>query len=218
MTKRRRNSAKYRALGQFVYIFSLLVMLGVFWLLMTNSDFERWSTQQFGLNSAILVAVIIATVAGLIPSLLTLWWVRRNRAQPDETFIFEETPTRQAASHVFEQEVAALIKTLTGNQTVVVGGAGDGGVDIEVYNEKQRLIGVIQCKQVKANKILPPAVIRELNTVKHYRQVNTAYLVTTGRFSQESIELARELGVRLISGTELTKLRQKTTSKTQSPA
>ena len=113
----------------------------------------------------------------------------------------KQTPTE------FEHEVARLIQMLSGKRTQVVGGAGDGGIDVKVFGEDNRLVGVVQCKLYAPNKALSPSYIRDLNTVRHYHHLNTAYLVTTGKFSQASQKLAQQLGIKLIDGASLEKLR-----------
>lgn len=132
-----------------------------------------------------------------------------TRLQPATEFSFEEsTMTKQQLATQFEYDVAQLIQRLTGKRTEVVGGSGDGGIDINVYNDNGRLVGIVQCKHLQENKTVYPAYIRDLNTVRHYHHVNIAYLVTTGRFSNESYQLANDLGVRLIDGNRLQQLQQ----------
>src|SRR5690606_101469 len=51
----------------------------------------------------------------------------------------------------FERQVARLITYQTGHTTKVIGGAGDNGVDIKVYNKDRQLVGVVQCKRYNPN-------------------------------------------------------------------
>jgi HJR/Mrr/RecB family endonuclease len=140
--------------------------------------------------------------------ILSVLFAPRRKKEP--TVDFDEKPrSRQQSASAFEHEVAGLIKQLTGNRTEIIGGSGDGGIDIKVYGDDGRLVGIVQCKKVAATRLVSPAYIRELNTVRHYHQVNIAYLVTTGRFSQKSEALANELGVRLVDGDAIEKLRAK---------
>src|SRR5690606_29089234 len=60
----------------------------------------------------------------------------------------------------FERQVARLITFQTGHTTKVIGGAGDNGVDIKVYNKDRQLVGVVQCKRYNPNKALPPMYVR----------------------------------------------------------
>lgn len=112
----------------------------------------------------------------------------------------------------FEEEVARLITMRTGCHTQVVGGSGDRGVDIKVYDANRRLVGVVQCKRYRPGKALPPMFVREMATVKQMHQVNIAYIATTAYFTRKSQEEARLLGVRLIDGRDLKHISRKATS------
>jgi len=102
----------------------------------------------------------------------------------------------------FEEHVAWIITNSTPYSAKRGGGSGDGGVDIEVF-KGHRKVGVIQCKRYKPSKSLPPSFIRELATVRAMADVETAYLVTNAKFSKQSQETAKTLGVRLIDGKKL---------------
>ncbi len=113
----------------------------------------------------------------------------------------------------FEHEVAWLINVLTDNKAVVVGGAGDGGIDVKVYDRKGRLTGIVQCKRYNPEVVLPPGYVRELHSVKTQHKVKSATLVTTARFSDQTRKEARSLGIDLIDGQKLIHLRQKARSR-----
>ncbi|MAU08219.1 MAG: hypothetical protein CL607_00235 [Anaerolineaceae bacterium] len=122
---------------------------------------------------------------------------------------FADIPHKKQTPTEFEHEVAGLIHHISGKRAEVVGGAGDGGIDIKVFSKKNRLVGVVQCKMYSPNRTVNPSAIRDLNTVRHYNHVNIAYLVTTGRFSNTSYELAKELGIQLIDGESLNHIRHR---------
>jgi hypothetical protein len=113
----------------------------------------------------------------------------------------------------FEQEVAWLINVLTRNKAVVVGGSGDGGIDIKVFDRKERLVGIVQCKRYNPDSVLPPGYVRELHSVKLSNGVGTATLVTTARFSDQTRQDAKELGIDLVDGSKLTQLKLKARAK-----
>ncbi len=155
------------------------------------------------------VALAVGLGIGLLVfALFSVLFMRKTRVET--TFDFDQAPiSRQKAATDFEYEVAGIIHAMTGKRTAVVGGSGDGGIDIKVFDDKNQLVGIVQCKNINPNKTVYPAHIRDLNTVRHHHQVNTAYLVTTGRFSENSRELAQKLGVKLIDGATLKKMRAK---------
>lgn len=202
----RKRSRKSSIAEQLVY--SISVLLGIivffvsFFLLPLSQPVERLAASFVAAAfvmffATILLAIIVGLLTPKKPVELTF----------DEP-IKKTIAQRNKAASEFEYEIASMINQLTGKKTQVVGGAGDGGVDIKVYDNDMRLVGIVQCKRIANNKTLSPSFIRELNAVKHHHQVNTAYLVTTGRFSQQSYDLAQKLGVRLIDGEALKSLRR----------
>lgn len=109
----------------------------------------------------------------------------------------------------FEEVVARMIAQ-QGYKTKVVGGAGDQGVDVKVFNPQGQLVGVVQCKRYRPNKALAPSFVREMATVRQMHGVNIAYLATTAYFTEETKALARQLNVRLIDGHDLKQISRKT--------
>jgi HJR/Mrr/RecB family endonuclease len=202
MGRSRRKKTDLRS--EIIYRLSLLAAIGgLFGGLRLFEALKLDSILTFTLSGASAIVAAFATT--IVLSLLF-----RPKPKIEATFDFDEAPpSRQKAATEFEYEVAGLIHKMTGKRTEVVGGSGDGGVDIKVYEADGRLLGVVQCKNLASNKTVHPTYIRDLNTVRHYHQVKTAYLVSTGRFSEDSQKLAQQLGIKLIDGTALTRLRKK---------
>lgn len=109
----------------------------------------------------------------------------------------------------FEEAVAHMIAE-QGYQTKVVGGAGDHGVDVKVFNAQGRLVGVVQCKRRRPGRALSPEHVRALATVRDDFRVNIAYLATTTHFTEETRLYAKQHGVRLIDGDDLKRIIHKT--------
>jgi len=189
-----KQSKSAKLLGEILYRLSVLIGLGCFVAGIKLFDGVVESSQQL-LFSAIFAGV------GMVGSAMIFLIIKKSittRRRGVQNFNFEQpATTRHEVATQFEYDVAKLIQQLTGKQTEVVGGSGDGGIDVKVYNKKRKLVGIVQCKRLNPNKAVYPAYIRELNSVRHYHHVNIAYLVTTGRFSDKSYQLAKELGVRL---------------------
>ena len=107
----------------------------------------------------------------------------------------------------FERMVAIIFENL-GYKTKVVGGAGDGGIDIEAHKEGKKFF--IQCKrkeQVRPSEIRDFAgSIQNLNL-----ETEKGFFVTTGDFSKEGKAFAKgnPIKIDLINGLELEKLAQK---------
>ncbi len=118
------------------------------------------------------------------------------------------TDVRTSTPRTFEHEVAWLINVLTEHKAIVIGGAGDGGVDIKVYDD-DRLVGIAQCKQYDPRHALAPGHVRELYAAKAQFGVIKAYLVTTTRFTPDTINEAERLNIDLIDGEKLERMRTK---------
>lgn len=132
------------------------------------------------------------------------------------TQITTQTGTRSKSrvkGKAFECEVADIIEMETNYIAEVVGGSGDGGVDIRVCDQTGRLVGIVQCKEYSPNQALAPIYIRELKAVKDFHGVQIAYLVTTARFSADSRKVAKEYGVRLMDGETYKTLKKKLAQK-----
>jgi preprotein translocase subunit SecG len=120
-----------------------------------------------------------------------------------------EIDLTQISPREFERHVAWLINQQTGLNTRVVGGGGDQGIDVEVYDAAGRIVGIVQCKRYDPLKALPPNVIREMATVRDQRGCKIAYVATTAYFTEESKRLAQRLNIRLIDGADLKRMIRK---------
>jgi hypothetical protein len=199
--KQRRNAEEFARILSGTAGF--LVFVGIA-LSSDGTDSHAFTTSIIPAGVASVTTWIVLYI--LLYRIFKAIFVRR----PEPKIDFEDAPiSRHKQATEFEYEVADIIERVSGKRAEVVGGSGDKGVDIKVFDERGKLVGIAQCKRLGAGKIVYPAYIRDLNTVKHYHQVNIAYLVSTGRFSDESRQLAKELGIRLIDGHDLNKLRKR---------
>lgn len=209
-----RSRKKQKASDDFSYQLAGIVAVGVFGAGVLYEPFSALIFNNFDDMNGILVLTVIAMIVWAMCIFLFRMLFRKASGRPKtegaiaESFSFDETRPDQSSDE-FEHEVATIINQLTGHQTEVCGGSDDGGIDVKVFNAQNRLIGIVQCKQFKPGKAVAPSYVRELNTVKHYHHVNVAYLVTTGRFTDKTMRLAKELGVRLIDGDRLNSMRRK---------
>jgi hypothetical protein len=170
----------------------------------------------YGLAAAFILWAFVTGISGWIirnqefHRLRKLYGLRTDaELNAPEVIKRRETAQQRAkAAGAFEQEVASVLRRLTKHQIRVVGGRGDGGVDLEVV-DGNTIVGIVQCKQYKEDYALPPSHIRELSAVKAQRGVAVAYLVTTARFSSSSREEAARYGIKLIDGATLVELKTK---------
>jgi restriction system protein len=105
----------------------------------------------------------------------------------------------------FEECIAQLLIDLGWTQVQRRGGSGDRGVDvIATYGDDLYLV---QCKRY--TKSVAPAQVRDLVGALHIQQADRALLVTTGNFTAQGYEEARDQPVELWDGTILsTKIRE----------
>lgn len=157
----------------------------------------------------------------LIAFALAFMTRRRSRfdfdgAAPDQAAVpselLESVDLHRISPREFEERVAYLI-SLQGYKTQVCGGAGDGGIDVKVYDRESKLIGVVQCKRYNPQRALPPMFVREMATVKREQGVEVAYLATTAYFTEETRRHAKQAGVRLIDGRDLRRISRKAVQK-----
>lgn len=147
------------------------------------------------LSVLIAMVIIVYTVAWAGKRLRTL------KPAPRNSPLVRLTPAQ------FEREVAWILQTLEPNvRCEVTGRSGDGGVDVKMWRNG-KLWAVVQAKRYTNGKTLPPAFVRELDSVRRATKAERAILATTARFSLETARLADRLGVRLISGAELERMR-----------
>jgi hypothetical protein len=167
---------------------------------------------------------VLILFAGLVPTYIILlrvagWhlYFKSRVGIVSEGFDFgTSTTSKVAKGRIFEHQVAWVIHTQTGYRTQVVGGIGDKGVDIKIYNKADRLIGIVQCKAQE--KTLPPAYIHELNSVRQQIGIDQAYLVTQGYFSTQSKQLAHDLGIKLVDGAAFKRAYEKLKAQESAPA
>lgn len=165
-----------------------------------------------GLWPRAILALILTVSIGLL--LRRIMWMRiRGRIDLTPPTVEFDAPittqvesiSRPASGRDFEHQVAWVLNAVTRFKAVVVGGGGDGGVDIKVY-EGEQLVGIVQCKNYDMSRALPPGYIRELYAAKQQFRVKTAYLVTTTTFTKESEAEAKRLGIKLIDRDEFAQL------------
>jgi hypothetical protein len=206
-----RFAPKNRASGLSITLLSLLITTIAFAQFIIPSIQNRSIFSDFFPFKMFAVPIafyIVWVCTGVI--LRTLLWfpVKRNADQRRAAKSSQESRNFAFSAKAFEDEVAEIITFLSGFKAEVVGKAGDGGVDIRIY-KGNRFIGIAQCKYSDPVKTLPPRYIRELYAVKQRVQVEKAYLVTTARFSVQSVSEAQAFGIDLIDGAKLRELKEK---------
>lgn len=97
-----------------------------------------------------------------------------------------------------------------GATSEVVGGSGDGGVDVNIYNESHKLVGVVQVKhRTDANVVIEPKEVQAMDSIKQRMNLAHAWIVTNARFSSSTMALGKRYGILLVDGVHFEKARRK---------
>jgi restriction system protein len=79
----------------------------------------------------------------------------------------------------------------------------DGGIDLIARKDGEKVL--IQCKQWKARKI-GVGVVREMFGLLNSEGANEVHIVTSGHFTGDAIDFARNKPIRLVDGSKLVQL------------
>jgi hypothetical protein len=103
----------------------------------------------------------------------------------------------------FEQEVARLLRANGYTNVVVVGGAGDRGLDITCADSQSRLVGV-QCKRyLPATRVGSKDMQNFVGMLTRFHGRSQGIFVTTAGYTREALRIASGVGIQTFDGTEL---------------
>jgi restriction system protein len=120
--------------------------------------------------------------------------------------LFDETRNAQGPAvasltwQQFETLVAEAFRRLGFAVTEKGGAAADGGVDLILIRGTERFL--VQCKQWRAQQV-PVTTVRELYGVMAAQQAAGGYVVTSGRFTRDTVDFAQGRNIELIDGQAL---------------
>jgi restriction system protein len=159
-------------------------------------------------GAAILAALAVPVRRGLHGRARTARSERRTRAVlADQARDGEAGPgfgtTAGMTGRQFEQRVRRLLEIDGCEDVRVVGGAGDRGADLTAISPYGDRV-VVQCKCYKpGNPVRDPEMQRFLGTARQVHNAAIPLFVTTSRFTQPAVRLAREHGIVLVDGLRL---------------
>lgn len=167
-----------------------VVATGVFWLLVLGAvaavgNLDIWL--GFLLGALLPVSVWVAWEGFAIP--------RNSRLD----YFLALTPRE------FEEVVARLIVPLGYTDIRVVGGAADRGVDVLCRDRQGRKVA-IQCKRYQPTNEVSSSQVQTFMGGMVAHEAERGIIVTTSSFSGPARDLARDQGIRLIDGSELTRI------------
>lgn len=159
--------------------------------------------------------VLFVVVAAIVVSIG--YQLNKQQRQADRDRLLRESELAMADAMTgpqFEKYMADLLKFRGLQDVRVVGGAGDGGIDILARDSTGAQIAC-QCKRQVAN--VSVAVVRQLiGSVNHEHRGKVPYLVTTAMLTRPARDLARQAGVHVIDrpllGTWMAEVRSQLTA------
>ncbi len=126
---------------------------------------------------------------------------RQREAAERVAILRSMAATTKLSPSEFEQEVALIFEYLTKFHVETVEAKDDKAIDLRLIDrDTVEFVGVVQFKHYDPKAVLPPSIIRELHGVKTNANAKYAYLVTTGRFSPEAQQTAKDLSIHLMDG------------------
>ena len=149
------------------------------------------------LNMAIYWGIPLALLV-IVVMLLTA----RNKKREHERLLavkdwLEMSPQK------FERFVAAMFEE-QGFKPRVVGGAGDDGIDIELFREN-KLRAVVQVKRYNARHLVKPKEVRDFLGAVELRGAPGGIFVTSSDFTQAAAKYGEHPRLKLINGSQLAK-------------
>ena len=100
----------------------------------------------------------------------------------------------------FERVIGAAFRRQGFNVTELGGNGPDGGIDLVLTKDGRRQL--VQCKHWKEWKV-GVAVVRELMGVMSAQSAVGGYVITSGQFTRDAKDFARDTGITLIDGSAL---------------
>lgn len=116
----------------------------------------------------------------------------------------------------FDKEVAWLFESIYPVKARV-DTTGKGKINITLHNDKQALVGVAQASQDADDKWVRPEALKSLNSYKTKANLSRAFFVTTGKFTDDTLEQAKMMGITLVDGQLLDSWRRKVKAKSANP-
>lgn len=166
----------------------MLELINVFWQIFKST----WQIWIFIL-SFVLLMLLIDYFFKWLEEWKNKRWLEKHRKLED---------WRKLDGREFEKVVATIYRNL-GYKTKITGGPKDYGIDIIAIKDRKR--NFIQCKQMET---VSPKYVREFygSIVDRFREGEKGILVTTGDFTEQSREEAKDRRIELIGGLRLEKL------------
>jgi len=123
-----------------------------------------------------------------------LEWAHVARARRAGASELTRRALREFPPERFAEWCAARLRE-QGYQVTPVGGLSDPGVDLIAERERERL--VVQCKRWFGTRPVVEPPLEELFEAMHHEHANGAVVITTGTFSEPTLQMAKGTPIRL---------------------
>lgn len=141
----------------------------------------------------VALVVLVASLALVV----LRWTVRFARRRQRQRLMLTDALSLSPSD--FERRIQYLLQDLGWESVERVGGSGDGGVDLRGVYRGQRCI--VQCKRYRDR--VEPKYIRDLEGARHHEHADRAFLITTGRFTDQGREWVHGKPIELWDGAVL---------------
>jgi restriction system protein len=181
-------------------IFSALVFATLRWVApaLAGSRPMLAPLAQVAANSAWWIAALF-----LLPAPFALFDAARRRRLVDGQASIDRI--RTLPWQQFEQLVAEAYRRQGYKVTERGGGGADGGIDLELRTKDKKL--AVQCKRWK-NRTIGVELVRELYGAMTGEEAHGAIFVSSGSYTPDAIDFARDKPVKLVDGHELVAMLQ----------
>lgn len=153
------------------------------------------------IGAAILQYVVpFCLLIGVLVSILSR---RRAMGLLDRARINPKSAIASMTWRDFERVIGAAFRQQGFTVTELGGNGPDGGIDLALTKDGRRQL--VQCKHWKEWKV-GVAVVRELMGVMSAQNAVGGYVITSGQFTREAKDFARDTGITLIDGPALGEL------------
>lgn len=194
MSRRTRKQTSLK--DEFISSVIALVALGYF-LLTADKVITIGRAENQYLNMAIYWGIPLALLA-IVGTLLAA----RNKRRKHDLLLTQQN-WQAMSPQEFEHFVAAILQE-RGFKPRVVGGAGDNGIDIELYREG-KLRAVVQVKRYSPRHLVKPDEVRSFLGAVELRKAPGGIFVTSSDFTSSAYQYSKHPRLKLINGAQLAK-------------
>jgi len=116
-----------------------------------------------------------------------IWNATQRKIEVEKTL----SELRAIDPYEFERLVADIFDS-QGYRAMAVGGVGDGGIDVKVWDQQGELWAIAQCKRYDATNIISPTQIRDFAGAFLISNAKEGFFFTTSDYSKSARRAARE--------------------------